>query len=223
MSEPVRINIGAGATSIPGFVNIDLAPHADVTLDLGRDRLPFDDSSVDLVFSYHAIEHVPDYLFALGEIHRVLKHGAPFLLGVPYVSLTRHHLVNPYHLHNFNELSFDFFDPQILRGSAVEDATEEHAILFRKAFHRYHYMGMFNLMPPPLRGWCRNHLFNTVRKIDFGLVAIKDEQAPLPLDPKGLRARFDECLAARVPYVERPQPTGLRRQAVAAARWWRGI
>lgn len=106
----VKLNIGAGVTYIPGFVNIDISTQADITLDLGKDRLPFDDNSVDLIVSYHTLEHVSDYLFALSEIHRVLKHGGRFLVGLPYVTLTEYHLVNPYHLHNFNEYSFDFFD-----------------------------------------------------------------------------------------------------------------
>ena len=87
-------------------------------MDLGRDKLPFENDTVDLIFSYHTLEHIPDYLFALSEIHRVLKHGGLFLVGLPYVTLTEYHLVNPYHLHNFNEFSFDFFDAKRLKGSA---------------------------------------------------------------------------------------------------------
>lgn len=225
MGEEVRINLGAGETYIPGFVNIDIAPHAEVSLDLGKDKLPFEDNSVDLAFSYHTLEHVPDYLFAMGEIHRVLKHGAPFLVGVPYVTLTYYHLVNPYHLHNFNESSFDFFDPDLLRGSAVEQAVEDHAILFKKGFHRYHYMGMFNLMPPPLRGWCRQHLMNTVRKIDFGLVAVKDETQPLRVDPAALRAEYQRCIRSRVPYEKNRRTAkadGWRRYLNAAHAKWNG-
>jgi predicted SAM-dependent methyltransferase len=119
-NKPLCLNIGAGRTYIPNFVNVDIDPKADVCVDLSKDRLPFEDNSVDLIFSYHAMEHIPDYLFALSEIYRVLKHGGRFLVGLPYVSLTEYHLVNPYHLHNFNEYSFDFFDPEKLKGSAAE-------------------------------------------------------------------------------------------------------
>ncbi|MDQ3387656.1 MAG: methyltransferase domain-containing protein, partial [Actinomycetota bacterium] len=90
MEEPreVRLNIGAGQTYIPGFINIDISSKADIVLDLGRDQLPFEDNSVDLIFSYHTLEHVPNYLFALSEIHRVLKNGGAFLVGLPYITLT---------------------------------------------------------------------------------------------------------------------------------------
>ncbi len=208
-----KLNIGAGHSYIPGFTNIDISPSAEVMLDLSTDSLPFDDDSVDLIFSYHTLEHIPDYLRALGEIHRVLKHGAPLLVGVPYVSLTYFHQVNPYHLHDFNESSFDFFDPHKLRGSAAEDATETHSILFQKAFHRYHYMGIFQLFPPPLRGWCRRHLLNTVRKIDFGLIALKDEQSVVQFDGRSLKTEFDRLLAARVQYEPRVEETPMRQLA----------
>lgn len=201
VGEPLRVNLGAGHTHLPEFVNVDLSPRADVSLNLDRDALPFEDDSVDLVFSYHALEHLENYLFALGEIHRVLKHGAALLVGVPYVTLTEYNLVNPYHRQNFNEHSFDFFDPAGLKGSAIE----ANDILFTKAFHRFHYTAEFADEPAAAREWARRHLFNVVSKIDFGVLAIKDAANPpsiLDPQPARLRALFDECLERRVPYPD---------------------
>lgn len=218
----LQLNIGAGATHIPGFVNIDISKRADVSIDLNETALPFDDDSVDLVFSYHTLEHLERYLFALGEIHRVLKHGAPFLVGLPYATLTYWHQVNPYHVQDFNEDSFDFFDPAKLLGSAVEEGPP---IMFKKVFHRYHYIGMFHLAPPPMRGWCRRHLLNTVRKIDFGLLAVK-ERGPVTADPRALMADFDQLLAMRCPYDaephEQPPAMSLGRRKAALREWWNG-
>ena len=164
MNSEVRLNIGAGRTYIPGFVNVDISGRSEVQMDVGTEPLPFENSSVGVVFSYHTLEHVSDYLFALGEIHRVLKHGGHFLVGVPYVTLTEFNLINPFHRHRFSEHSFDFFDPKKLKGSAAE----ENLILLKKSFHRFHYIGAFKLVPEPMRTWCRRHLFNVVRAIDFG-------------------------------------------------------
>jgi SAM-dependent methyltransferase len=198
-----QLNIGAGRTHLPGFVNIDIAPWADVTLDIGRDRLPFADDSIDLAFSYHTLEHVSDYLFALGEIHRVCRHGAPVLLGLPYVTLTEYHLVNPYHVHNFNEHSFDFFDPDKLVGSAVEEVGQERPVLFRQGWSRMNYMGRFGRLPEPAKTWCRRHLFNVVRSIDFGLVALKQD-VPVRVPAAGeLQRQFDTLLLKCKPYPAR--------------------
>ncbi len=220
----LRLNIGASQTKLDGFTNIDVAPWADVSLDLGTDPLPFDDNSVDLVFSYHTLEHVPDYLFALGEIYRVLKHGAPFLVGLPYVTLTEAHLVNPYHLHNFNEFSFDFFEAGKLLGSASEGVTNR-PIEFKKAFHRFHYMGVANVLPETGKRWARRHLFNVVRKIDYGLVAVK-ENSPVRVDAAALEAEFLTCVRARHPYrgpvTTRPDATGWRARRKQLKKWWAG-
>ncbi len=219
-----RLNIGASQTKLDGFVNVDVAPWADVSLDLGSDVLPFEDDSVDLVFSYHTLEHVPDYLFALGEIYRVLKHGAPLLIGLPYVTLTEVHLVNPYHLHNFNEFSFDFFETGKLRNSASENVTNR-PIEFKKAFHRFHYMGVANVLPEPGKRWARRHLFNVVRKIDFGLVAVKND-TPVHLDAGALEQEFLACMSARHPYHGEkrrpPEPATWRGRKKQARTWWAG-
>ena len=223
MSEikSVRLNLGAGLTYIPGFTNIDISNKADISLDLGKDKLPFNDASVDLVFSYHTLEHVPDYLFVLSEIHRVLKNGGLFLVGVPYVTLTEYHLVNPYHLHDFNEFSFDFFDRNRLKGTAVE----ENQVFFEKVFHRLYYIGLFNLVPPPFRAWCRRHLFNVVRKIDFGLVAVKDsDSSKKSFNKAEAIGLFNECLNFRIPYdgaVVQNQGT-IRALLRHISSWWQG-
>ncbi|MFK8013033.1 MAG: methyltransferase domain-containing protein [Marinicellaceae bacterium] len=192
-----RLNIGAGKTYIPGFVNIDISTNADITLNLSEDPLPFEDSSIDLIFSFHTLEHVPNYLFALSEIYRVLKPNGILLVGVPYVTLTEFNLVNPYHLHNFNEHSFDFFDAKKLKGSA----KESNQILFHKVFHRLHYMGKFKSLPKFLRKWCRRHLFNVVKKIDFGLIAVKNDDAiPSEIKAEDLIKDFDQFFKSRTRY-----------------------
>ena len=194
-----KLNIGAGQTYIPEFINIDIDEKAEITLNLSEDKLPFETSSINIVFSFHTLEHVPNYLFALSEIYRVLKPQGILLLGIPYLTLTKYNLVNPYHLHNFNEHSFDFFDPKKLKGSAVEG----NQIEFKKIYHKCHYMGIFKLLPYPLNKICRNHLFNVVRKIDFGLIATKGETKNTDLpSKKELRKLFKKTLNARIQYTK---------------------
>jgi len=197
--KQIKLNIGASVTYIPDFINIDIVPYADICLDLNKERLPFEDSSVDVIFSYHTLEHIKDYIHALSEIYRVLKHKGKLFLGLPYVSSTRYHLVNPYHYHNFNEYSFDFFDPERLKGSA----SEQNSIIFKKVFCEFHYMGIFKYLPPPIKGWCRNHLLNVVRKIDIGLLAIKDLSDNVVITrkmKKEMKKEFRNYLRARKKY-----------------------
>lgn len=46
-------------------------------------NMDFDDESFDFVFSFHALEHIPDYRKALSEMRRVLRPGGGWLIGTP--------------------------------------------------------------------------------------------------------------------------------------------
>jgi ubiquinone/menaquinone biosynthesis C-methylase UbiE len=45
--------------------------------------LPFSNYSFDLVFSFHVLEHIPDYRKALAEMYRVLRNNGVAFVGVP--------------------------------------------------------------------------------------------------------------------------------------------
>ncbi len=51
--------------------------------ELGRDRIPVADGSVDLVILSEVIEHLPDSDAALRELHRVLRPGGGLVLTTP--------------------------------------------------------------------------------------------------------------------------------------------
>lgn len=194
----MRINLGASQTKLDGFVNIDVVSGCDLQLDLDTQPFPFESDSVECVFSFHTIEHLDNYLFALGEIWRVLKHGGRFLLSVPYVTLTEYNLVNPFHKQNFNEFSFDFFEIGKLKNSAGESTP----ILFTKGWHRFQYMPEFVGMPEPQLTYARRHFFNVVKAIDFGLYAVKPPHRSISIEPSAgaeLKAEFDTLCAARAP------------------------
>jgi len=81
----IRLELGGGGRSRPGWLNVDLAASADLRLDLGR-PLPFTDQSVDAIYSSHVLEHfsypVPLRSF-LSECFRILKVGGTFRAAVP--------------------------------------------------------------------------------------------------------------------------------------------
>lgn len=75
----VKLNIGGGKghEKIPGWQIVDLRDTADLRLDISKDRLPFPDNSVDVIFTSHTLEHIqPNSLgFVLDEFYRVIKPG----------------------------------------------------------------------------------------------------------------------------------------------------
>lgn len=76
---PVRINIGAGTTKIPGFTPLDIKTGTDMR------HLPYVDGSVDHVYCSHALEHVAfdEVHAALTEMVRVLRPHGELWIAVP--------------------------------------------------------------------------------------------------------------------------------------------
>ncbi|SDS75958.1 class I SAM-dependent methyltransferase [Actinopolymorpha singaporensis] len=81
-----RLQIGAGRTSLDGWLSTDISPgpYGSVFLDASK-AFPFDDAVFDTVYSEHMIEHISwdDGLFMLSEIRRVLKPGGVVRIATP--------------------------------------------------------------------------------------------------------------------------------------------
>lgn len=94
----IKLNVGGGKghPKLPGWLIVDLRDSADVRIDLTKDRLPFDDGTVDVVFTSHTLEHIPPQSlgFVLGEFARVLKPGGVLRIGVPDIALATRAYVN---------------------------------------------------------------------------------------------------------------------------------
>ena len=85
-ATPVKLHLGCGKRFIPGFVHVDIlpAPHIDHVADV-RNLAFAQDSSVDLVYACHVLEHFgrAEYRAVLAEWLRVLKPGGVLRLSVP--------------------------------------------------------------------------------------------------------------------------------------------
>lgn len=79
-STPIKLNVGGGKghPRLPGWTIVDLRDSADLRLNICEQPLPYADSSVDVIFTSHTLEHIPPerLAFVLGEFRRVIKPGA---------------------------------------------------------------------------------------------------------------------------------------------------
>lgn len=82
-----KLNIGGvkGHSKIEGWTVVDIRESADIALDISAEKLPFDDSSVDLIYCSHTLEHIynHDLKFVLDEFYRVLKPAGIIRIVVP--------------------------------------------------------------------------------------------------------------------------------------------
>jgi len=76
MDSP-KINLCGGPSQIDGYINVDMLPQADITLDLEKDLLPFADDSVNVVVCNSAINYFERTraLEIIKDVFRVLAPG----------------------------------------------------------------------------------------------------------------------------------------------------
>jgi len=81
-----RLEIGCGSKRIPGFetLNVVWDWHVDYIVDASG-KLPFSESTFDLVYASHVLEHIPWYQVqdVLNEWVRLLKPGGRIEVWVP--------------------------------------------------------------------------------------------------------------------------------------------
>jgi len=75
--DKIKLNIGGGKghPNLLGWKVVDLRDSAGIILDISKEPLPFQDNSVDIIYTSHTLEHiyVQDLPFVLSEFYRVLK------------------------------------------------------------------------------------------------------------------------------------------------------
>jgi predicted SAM-dependent methyltransferase len=97
--NPIRLHLGCGGKHFNGHVNIDYRKTDATDLVCDITRLPYRDSSVELIECYHVIEHLPVCLMAnigptwgekysslimiLKEWNRVLKPNGKLIIEAP--------------------------------------------------------------------------------------------------------------------------------------------
>lgn len=64
-----------------------------VSMDMERDRLPFDDESFDLIVTNQFLEHAKEIFWIMHETSRLLKVGGHIIVGVPNLASLHNRLL----------------------------------------------------------------------------------------------------------------------------------
>lgn len=67
------------------FVTIDINRHVYPQINADTHRLPFHDSSIDMIIANNVIEHCVNAPQAVKEMHRVLKKGGVIYFTIPFL------------------------------------------------------------------------------------------------------------------------------------------
>lgn len=113
----IRLDIGCGENPQPGFVTLDrrALPHVDIVHDLEDFPYPLDDETCLVIVASHIVEHIKPWLTIqmFDELWRLLKPGGQLAISTPYAG-SPGFWQDPSHCNGFNEVTFQYFDPDYL-------------------------------------------------------------------------------------------------------------
>lgn len=89
----MKLDLGCGPNKREGYVGLDAIafPGVDHVLNLGTERWPFDDGTVDEAVATHFVEHLTavERIHFWNELWRVLKDGGQAAIVTPYWASNR--------------------------------------------------------------------------------------------------------------------------------------
>jgi len=95
---------------VSGAVGLDVVPltGVDVLINLEKWPYPFSANTFDVICLNDVIEHIPDTIATMEELHRILRPDGRVFIRV--VNWNSHYTaIDPTHVSAFTERSFDFF------------------------------------------------------------------------------------------------------------------
>jgi SAM-dependent methyltransferase len=105
----VKLDLGCGQRPREGYIGVDLYPGSAVVQDLQKFPWPWKEGSVDEVYSSHLVEHLPDLIGFMNEVHRILKPGGICELRHPYCMNVRA-FQDPTHVRFIPEQTWYYFN-----------------------------------------------------------------------------------------------------------------
>jgi len=137
------LDVGCGQHKYPGAIGLDSNPKtaADVIHDLGVVPYPFPDNEFDEVIGTHVVEHVPDVMAFISELHRITKPGGRLKLLTP-------HYTNPdwpadlTHRNHLNSYSFQYFIPERKLFPSYTDLVLKPIRTYVTLLNLWRYLGL---------------------------------------------------------------------------------
>lgn len=173
-----KLNVGCGKDIRPDFVNLDVAPlpGVDVVHDLTRKPWPFEDNRFDHIELINVLEHLPDTIGTLEELHRIARDGATLIVRVPFWN-SPDMLADPTHKRSFSERTLNFFDPAFPECRDRPYYSSARFRIVRKSCYIrfFYYLRINNPLLTRALFFLARFAGAIVWVVEFDLVALKEE------------------------------------------------
>jgi SAM-dependent methyltransferase len=188
----LAIDLGCGNRKADGAYGADLValPPVDVAINLKKYPLPFAADSFDRIVLNDVIEHVPETLEFMEELHRVARPGASIEISVINWN-TIFTAMDPTHVRNFTANTFDFFGGREGRNYYTHARFEVASVVKGYDARWRHWVRSERLLE-----WFGLHLCNVLKSLDFKLVAVKPPAAGPAPATLAEAFRCPHCVAA---------------------------
>ncbi len=108
-----KLNLGCGTDIKEHYINLDIVPlkGVDIVANLSSPQYPFKSNTFGKILMHHVLEHLPNVLETMEELHRISISGGSIMISVPYWN-SYGAVVDPTHKSFFHHKTFDYFDPR---------------------------------------------------------------------------------------------------------------
>ena len=174
-----KLHLGCGNEILEGWINHDGAalPGVDVVHDLTVFPWPFASSLFTEIRMFHVLEHLPETVRTIEELHRIAAPDCRLVIRVPYWN-SPDFATDPTHRSAFNEHSFEYFDPGERH---CQERPYYSTARFRTGRKDYFTKVRGRYRRVVSRRWKRvleraaTHLGGIIWVIEFELIALKEE------------------------------------------------
>lgn len=130
----MNLNLGCGDTKIEGSIGVDfrIAAAVDIVHDLREYPWPFENDQFDNIIAADIVEHMIEVIPFINECWRIVKPGGHLFIRTTYF-MTEQSYCDPTHFHFFTLESFDFFDPETVKGIKYHWYTDKKWTVARRA------------------------------------------------------------------------------------------
>jgi len=157
-----NLNLGCGELAKKGWINLDIdkAPNVDVVWDLNKRPYPFEDNSIDEIYSSCVLEHLKNLGIFAEECFRILKPGGKIRIKCDYAGYIFLYILKRMEHNRLLQRNYKYTSWH------KKNITKDHHYCLFVASHLKYLFGKFSKIkisyPSPNRKLWKNLILNSL-------------------------------------------------------------